>query len=79
MVVYSGKNIPVGDDGYAHVYYADKALYARNALTEEVSKTPLFLVESNAQAKERRYTMPIILNRYEPVSYTHLCSCEQEC
>ena len=34
MVVYSGKNIPVGDDGYAHVYYADKALYARNALTE---------------------------------------------
>ena len=65
MVVYSGKNIPVGDDGYAHVYYADKALYARNALTEEVSKTPLFLVESNAQAKERRYTMPIILNRYE--------------
>lgn len=64
LILYGGKNVPVDDDGTAHIYYADKALYAKNALTEEVTAAPLVLYEDNVRSDEKRYTMNVVLTRY---------------
>ena len=55
MVVYFGRNVPIDEDGSAHLYYANKAIYAKDALTEEVTETPLLMLEDNVQADEKRY------------------------
>ena len=64
MVVYFGRNVPIDEDGSAHLYYANQAIYAKDALTEEVTETPLLMLEDNVQADEKRYTVNTVLSRY---------------